>query len=241
VCLFLHIQITSNMKTEHIRFILILITILVNGKALIAQKSETGNWWIYFGNQAINKKWNWHNEVQYRNYNFIGDMQQLVLRTGIGYNLSENNNNILLGYGFFNSQNYLPNSDIKTGTNEHRIYQQFITRQSFGRFFIQHRYRLEERFLPNDFKMRFRYFLGLNVPVNSKKMTAKTFYLSAYDEIFLNMSSPVFDRNRLYGALGYVVNKDIKIELGFMSQMLEKTKRNQFQVVVFNNIPFGRK
>jgi hypothetical protein len=229
------------MRGENIRYFLIIITILVNTTAILAQKSETGNWLIYFGNQAINKKWNWHNEVQYRNYNFLGDMQQLVLRTGIGHNLSENNNNILLGYGFFNSQNYLPNSDIKTGTNEHRIFQQFITRQNFGRVFIQHRYRLEERFLPNDFKMRFRYLLGLNIPLNNKKMAAKTIYLSAYDELFLNFSSPVFDRNRLYGALGYVVNKDIKLELGFMSQMLEKTKRNQFQIVVFNNLPFGRK
>lgn len=229
------------MKSEHIRYILILVTILVNGKALLAQESETGNWFMYFGNQAINKKWNWHNEVQYRNYNFLGDMQQLVLRTGIGYNLSENNNNILLGYGFFNSKNYVPYWDIKTTTTEHRIYQQFITRQNFGRVFIQHRFRLEERFLPSDFKMRFRYFLGLNVPLNNKKMIAKTVYLSAYDEIFLNFSSPVFDRNRLYGALGYVVNRDIKFELGFMSQMLEKTKRNQFQIAVFNNLPFSRK
>jgi hypothetical protein len=213
----------------------------VNGKSLLAQESETGNWFMYFGNQAINKKWNWHNEVQYRNYNFLGDMQQLVLRTGIGYNLSENNNNILLGYGFFKSKNYVPNWDIKTTTTEHRIYQQFITRHNFARVFIQHRFRVEERFLPNDFKMRFRYFLGLNVPLNNKKMIAKTIYLSAYDEIFLNFSSPVFDRNRLYGALGYVVNKDIKFELGFMSQMLEKTKRNQFQIAVFNNLPFSRK
>ena len=69
---------------------------------LYAQKTDVGNWFIYFGNQKINNRWNWHNEVQYRNFNFIGDLQQLLLRTGIGYNLTENNNNILLGYGFIN-------------------------------------------------------------------------------------------------------------------------------------------
>ncbi len=203
-----------------------------------AQKSDIGNWFIYFGNQKINKKWNWHNEVQYRNYNFAGDLQQLLLRTGIGYNLTGNNNNVLLGYAFINSQRYLLNSNDKAGTNEHRIYQQFITRQNFSSVFIQHRYRIEERFLPNDFQVRFRYFLSLNVPINNKTMSGKTFYASAYNEIFINMDSPIFDRNRIYAGLGYVINKNFRVETGFMAQSLEQTNRNQFQIIVFNNIPF---
>ncbi|MCZ8196734.1 MAG: DUF2490 domain-containing protein [Flavobacterium sp.] len=203
-----------------------------------AQKSEVGNWLIYFGNQAINKKWNWHNEVQYRSFNFIDDTNQLLLRTGIGYNLSENNNNLLLGYGFINTQRYVANSDEKDSFNEHRIYQQFITRQNFGRVYLQHRYRLEERFLPDDFQLRFRYFLALNLPLNKKTMEKDAIYLSAYNEMFINTESPIFDRNRLYGALGYVINKNFKVEAGFMAQTLEKTNRNQFQIVIFNNLPF---
>ena len=202
-----------------------------------AQNSNTGNWFIYFGNQKINCKWNWWNEVQYRNYNLAGDLQQLLLRTGIGYNLSENNNNILLGYGFIHSENYISNTDKKVSTNEHRIYQQFITRQNFNRVFIQHRYRIEERFIKDDFKMRLRYFLSFNIPINHKTMAAKTIYLSAYNEVFLNTQKTVFDRNRLYGALGYVVNKNIKLEAGFLAQTLETKNRNQFQLVVFNNLP----
>ncbi len=208
--------------------------------SVYAQKTDVGNWFIYFGNQKINSRWNWHNEVQYRNYNFIGDLQQLLLRTGIGYNLTENNNNILLGYGFINSQRYLPNSDQKVGTDEHRIYQQFITRQNFGRVFVQHRYRLEERFLPDDFQMRFRYFLSFNVPINHKTMTNKTFYASAYNEIFVNKQGTYFDRNRLYGALGYVIDKNFRVEAGFMAQTLQNTNRNQFQIALFNNLSLSK-
>jgi hypothetical protein len=219
------------------RFLFIVLFISVSIHSF-SQKSDVGNWFIYFGNQKINKKWNWHNEVQYRNYNFAGDLQQLLLRTGIGYNLTENNNNVLLGYAFINSQRYLPNSDDKSGTNEHRIYQQFITRQNFRWVYIQHRYRIEERFLPNDFQVRFRYFLSLNVPINDKTMSRKTFYASANNEIFINANSPIFDRNRMYAGLGYVVNKNFRVETGFMAQSLENTNRNQFQIIVFNNIPF---
>ncbi|TAH29167.1 MAG: DUF2490 domain-containing protein [Cytophagales bacterium] len=220
--------------------ILLLLVVFIHLNTL-AQKNDTGNWFIYFGNQAINKKWNLWNEVQYRNYNFVGDLQQLLLRTGIGYNLTENNNNILLGYAFINSQRYLANNTDKVGTEEHRIYQQFVTRQEFGRIFTQHRYRIEERFFNNDFQVRFRYFLSINIPINNKTMTAKTVYASAYNEIFVNGQKPVFDRNRLYGAIGYVFNKYIRAEVGFMAQTLENTNRNQFQIVIFNNLPFRNK
>jgi hypothetical protein len=205
--------------------------------SLPAQNSKTGNWLIYLGNQAISPKWNWWNEVQYRNYNLVGDLQQLVLRTGIGYNFTENNNNLLLGYGFVRSANYKLSTNEKVNSNEHRLYQQFITKQNFGRVFLQHRYRLEERFFTNDFKLRGRYFLSLNLPINHLGMVKHTIYLSVYNEIFINSKTALFDRNRLYGALGYVINKNLKLELGFMAQTLERTNRNQFQIVLFNNLP----
>ncbi|HNH23202.1 MAG TPA: DUF2490 domain-containing protein [Ferruginibacter sp.] len=226
----------TNIST--LRMLLIVLFAFSSTRA-VAQRSDVGNWFIYFGNQAINKKWNWWNEVQYRNYNFAGDLQQLLLRTGIGYNLSENNNNLLLGYGFIRSERYLSNG-AKTGSNEHRVYQQFITRQHFGRVLLQHRYRIEERFLPDDFQVRFRYFLACNIPLNNKTMSRNTVYLSAYNELFLNAESPVFDRNRLYGAIGYVINKYLRAEAGFMAQTLEASNRNQFQLVFFNNLPLKK-
>ena len=222
-----------SMKKFFLSFFLF-ISVLSNTQA---QKSDIGNWLIYFGNQAINKKFNWHNEVQYRNYDAIGDLQQLLLRTGIGYNLTENNNNILLGYGYIHSQNYLPNKKDKVSINEHRIYQQFLTRQNFGKVFLQHRYRIEERFLKDDFQMRFRYFVSANVPLGKKTMAANTFYASAYNEIFINAQNTYFDRNRLYGGVGYVFNKSIRAEFGFMAQTLQLVNRNQFQIMLFNNLP----
>ncbi|MDQ0594915.1 hypothetical protein QFZ37_003284 [Chryseobacterium ginsenosidimutans] len=203
-----------------------------------AQKSDLGAWYMYFGNNKISKKLNLHNEIQYRNFDGIGDLEQLLVRAGIGYDLTENNNNILLGYGFILSRPYI-NSE-KTENIEHRIFQQYITKQKFGRFNIQHRYRLEERFLEEDFRMRFRYFLGLNIPITNKEMLPKTLYVSAYNEIFLHFDSPVFDRNRVYGALGYVINKNMRIEAGYMNQIQENKNRGQIQIGFYNNIPFTK-
>ncbi len=225
---------------KQIKTLLILLLLMSVGTVCKAQESETGNWFIYVGNQSFNNKWNFWNEVQYRNYNFIGDLQQLIIRTGVGYNLTEKNNNILLGYAFVNSHPYVPNTDEKTSNNEHRIFQQFITRQHFGRAYIQHRYRIEERFLADDFQLRFRYLLGFNVPLNHKTMEDKTVYASAFNEIFLNAQSPIFDRNRLYGGIGYAINKNFRVEVGFMAQTLESSNRNQFQIFLFNTLPFTK-
>ena len=220
------------------RLIKILLLTICFYNFSFSQKSDIGNWIIYFGNQKINPKWNWHNEIQYRSYNFIGDTNQLLLRTGIGYNLTENNNNLLVGYGYINTQKYVLNSNQKVDSNEHRIYQQFISRQTIGRVFLQHRYRIEERFIADDFQLRFRYFLGINIPINKKKLEKGAVYLSSYNEIFINTENPLFDQNRLYGALGFVINKDFKVEAGFMAQTKENSNKNQFQIAIFNNLSF---
>lgn len=194
-----------------------------------SQGSDFGNWMIYFGNNKLNEKFNIHNEVQYRNYNAVGDLEQLLLRTGLGYNLTPNNN-LLLGYGFIRSENY-QNLDTKLVLNEHRIYQQFITKQSFGRVIFSHRYRLEERFVADDFKMRFRYFLATNVALNHKLLVPNTIYLSAYNEIFINAKNQLFDRNRIYGGLGYKVSNNLKLEIGYMNQRFFVGNRDQINLI----------
>lgn len=203
-----------------------------------AQKSDLGAWYMYFGNNKISEKLNLHNEIQYRNFDAGGDLEQLLIRTGIGYDLTENNNNVLLGYGFILSRPYI--NGEKTENIEHRIFQQYITKQKFGRFNLQHRYRLEERFLEDDFRMRFRYFLGLTIPINNKEMQPKTFYASVYNEMFLHFDRPVFDRNRVYGALGYVISKNLRIEAGYMNQIQENKNRGQVQIGFYNNISFTK-
>ncbi|QTN39834.1 DUF2490 domain-containing protein [Cryomorphaceae bacterium] len=198
----------------------------------VAQDSPLGNWINYFGNKVINEQWNWHNEVQYRNYNAIGDLEQLLIRTGVGYNLTEGNNNVLLGYGYILSENYVGEEE-KESVNEHRIFQQFITKHAIGVVNVQHRYRFEQRWVESDFKMRLRYFLSLNIPLNRKPITDGSWYGSVYNEIFLNTGENVFDRNRLYVALGHQFSKKFRLEVGYMNQYLPGLDRDQININSF--------
>lgn len=204
---------------------------------LLAQESDFGNWWIYLGDKKINSRFNWHHEVQYRNYDFIGDLEQLLLRTGLGYNFSPQNNNLLLGYGFIQSEPYERDTQEKFRVDEHRIYQQFIHKNSVLNAALQHRLRFEQRFIEQEFKTRFRYFLAINIPLNSKGLVEDSFYLSGYNEVFLNTTSEInFDRNRIFAGLGYRFSKYIRSEIGVMNQSTSTTGRNQLNLITFVNL-----
>ena len=140
-------------------------------------------------------------------------------------------NNILLGYGYILSENYVGDNDDKVSVNEHRIFQQFTSKQNIGSVKLNHRYRFEQRLVESDFKMRFRYFLGLNIPFNNNDKN--NYYFSAYNEIFLNTESAIFDRNRVFGGIGYHLNKNIRFEIGYMNQFFETDSRDQFNILTF--------
>jgi hypothetical protein len=70
----------------------------------------------------------------------------------------------------------------------------------------------------------------MNIPFKNSK-----YYLSAYNEVFLNGESNVFDRNRIYGGLGYQIGTGVKLELGYMNQVFETTSRDQINIITFVN------
>ena len=83
---------------------LYLILILTLPISLMAQSSDLGNWIIYFGNKKINNQWNWHHEVQYRNYDAIGDLEQLLLRTELDTTLRKTTTIYFLAMALFTAK-----------------------------------------------------------------------------------------------------------------------------------------
>ena len=213
------------------KYILCLLLIISMLDTVLAQEEDFGKWLVYFGNQKINNKWLLQSDVQYRLNQTPEQKSQLLLRAGLGYNLTEANNNILLGIAYIES-NLLEGDVTMPSTNEKRIYQQYLYKQKRNNLFITHRVRMEERFLADDFGLRSRYFLSLQKPLNGKLLNRRSIYASCFNEFFLDIKNQKFDRNRLYAGIGFGVSNDIRLETGYLIQAQKNNTRGQFQLIV---------
>ncbi|MBU2019386.1 MAG: DUF2490 domain-containing protein [Bacteroidetes bacterium] len=201
-------------------------------------QDKIGAWYIYFfSTQFKQKPWGVQGDVQFRNWNMGGDLEQLLLRGGFTYSPKNKNLKTTLGLAHITSGRY---GEDKSTTDEIRIYQELLFPAQFGkRFFTSHRFRLEERFVENqNFRSRFRYNLFLNIPLNKAVLSKNAVYLALYNEIFINGQRNIgngakvslFDRNRLYTALGYVIKQNVRVQAGMMLQTTENWRKFQFQL-----------
>ena len=209
----------------------------INAKAQVNEK-RMGAWYMYFWNTTIKQStWGFQGDVQYRNWNALGDLEQLLLRGGVTYSPKDAGIKFTAGYGNIQTGKYGSSNETSM---EHRIYQEALFPQTIGqRFHLNHRIRYEQRFVDGqDFRTRYRYNLFVNVPLNNTKIVAKTVYLALYNELFMNgqrnignnRTVQLFDRNRLYGALGYAIKKQMRIQLGLMRQTNDIYGKNQTQL-----------
>ncbi|MDG1517791.1 MAG: DUF2490 domain-containing protein [Flavobacteriales bacterium] len=200
-------------------------------------EEKLGAWYMYFFNTTFKESpWGVQGDLQFRNWNTAGDLEQLLLRGGITYKPEKSDIKLTLGYGNVTTGTY--GSENLT-TSEQRLYQEALFPVKFGnRFYTNHRLRYEQRFVENqDFRTRYRYNLFLNIPLNKAEMDDKTLYLALYNEIFINgqrnvgngNSVEIFDRNRLYLAMGYIIKKGLKIQIGCMKQSTDNWQKSQFQ------------
>ena len=223
------------MKT-FIRNFALFVFLLSTFSALSAQSARnlTGNWLMYFGTNRVSEKLSIHSEVQFRNHTLLpGNTEQLLLRTGLNYHIAAN---AMVTAGYGNITSYHFDSPQKGPESlEHRIWEQFILTNHVGRVKFEHRYRVEQRWIGNIYKNRLRYRLMLFVPLNKRKLEKGTVFLGLYDEIFMNTKETFFDRNRLYGALGYQANQKTSFQLGMMNQRVNAYGKWYLQLsVVFN-------
>jgi len=202
--------------------------------SLLSQEDKTGNWLMYFGTNQILDNWSIHTEIQYRNHELTPNtVEQLLLRTGINYHLSSASS-VTLGYGFIPSYDY-ESEKSKPEKTEHRIFQQLIMTNKIGRIKFEHRYRVEQRWVNDDYRNRLRYRLMTFIPINKPVIEKGTFFVGIYDEVFMNTKSTFFDRNRLYFSLGYQVKKSLQVQLGYLNQRLNSFGKHHLQLgVIFN-------
>lgn len=215
--------------------LLLLILTLTPFFILIAQdtgENQLGSWHMYFGTNKIAERWSIHTEAQLRYYENGKNFNQLLLRTGLNYHI--NANAIATGgYAHITTDITFDEFPDETSSKENRIFQQFILKNKVWEFLFEHRYRLEQRFLDfgdrTDTQHRARYRLQVTLPLSG------IFFLNFYDEIFLNLQDEVFGQNRLYGALGVNVTKNLSAQVGYLKNHFRTANFDRLQIGVFYN------
>lgn len=198
---------------------------------------------MYFNQTRLHENWSIHSEVQYRSFEINPNTEQLMFRLGVNYHIN-NNYSTSLGYA------YVPNfafdkENIKgIQVSENRIWQQFLMKNTIGRVNFEHRYRLEQRWLQttngDKYLNRIRYLLRVMVPLNKKQIENQTLFLNFYNELFIHFSNTPFDRNRLFGALGYQLTTNLNIQLGNLAQTVGTATRHYLQTAVVFNPDFSK-
>ena len=201
-----------------------------------AQPAKFGNWMVYNGTVNLPYKLQSTGEIHLRNYNTIGDIQQILLRGHIGYPLANNNHIVSIGYAYIYNEDYIANTDIKKSSQENRIFEQYLYKFKYKKTVLLNRWRLEHRYLAAGQQLRLRTLLSVNYPITKDKMDAKTWYFCSSNELFLKNTGELFDRNRFAIGVGYQKDKNLKVEVSLMNQALSSNNRNQILIALINNL-----
>ena len=214
--------------------------------------NNTIGWYNYFGTFKLSNKFGLHTEYQWRREDLIKNRQQGLLRVGFNYNL---NPRVMfrVGYAWIETFPYgeFPINGFGKDFTEHRIFEMVQLSHKEGIVDFSHRFMLEQRFggrysspsvtREDEFPMlnRFRYMVRLQIPLKGREMKDKIPYIALYDEIFVgfgkNVSANVFDQNRLGLLFGYRFDKNVRIEAGYLNQILQFGRQINGQNVFQNN------
>jgi len=207
-------------------------------------------WYNYFGTFKVTENFAIHTEYQFRRNEFITEWQQSLLRLGVNYQLNQKIQ-FRLGYAWIETFPYgeIPINGMGKDFTEHRIFQMLTLTDKIAIVDFSHRFMLEQRWVgrysnsnmtnEDEFPLlnRFRYMFRFQIPLKGKEIKDKAPYLAIYDEIFIgfgkNVNENIFDQNRIGILFGYRFNQVVRIEAGYLNQMLqlgrEVNNRNVFQ------------
>ncbi|WP_324719650.1 DUF2490 domain-containing protein [Salinimicrobium sp. HB62] len=186
----------------------------------------TGSWTEVVGQHKLSEKWCLGTTAISQHYRVYDDLQFILLRTGVAYRFTDNAL-VSIGYDYFYSESY---SEDRSQF-QHRAWQELNLSSRYSGLGISHRYRFESiwtRKEPQyDLSHRIRYRLKVEHPLSGN------FYLSAFNEIFINTGTPYFNQDRVALALGYHLNPNLRLELGYLKLHFDRAHYDRLRLAMF--------
>ncbi|GAA4005111.1 hypothetical protein GCM10022408_16160 [Hymenobacter fastidiosus] len=208
------------------------------GQAQRVRDENHIGWYVYEGDHALGRRWTIHTEYQWRRVDFIRDWQQSLARLGAGYQVLPR---VKLGGGYTRLVTHVYGDYPTAGTGvpfpEHRAYEDVQLSDTIGRVTLDHRVRLEQRWIGQlsetggravqdwEYQNRIRYQLAAVLPLRGPRVEAGEWYLTGFEEVFLSfgrhVGANVFNQNRVAGGLGYQVRDNFRLEAYYLNQITQ--------------------
>jgi len=201
------------------------------GSEVLAAGSTLSNdfrlWTPVFVTAPLSTSFLGYAEIHPRFGDDVSGLNQLILRTALGYKLNENWS-VWQGYARITThENVNYQSDF---IEEHRIYQQLTYSDTLPFIKIQCRTRLEARWIDHTdvTALRARTMLRMDVPL---PMVPDWSFVT-YDEIFINLNGVSggpeagFDQNRWFIGFNREFTKQINVDFGYHMQIINTRTEN---------------
>ena len=203
-----------------IKFFTLLLLIVFN-RFVIGQTSgnnhRQGTWNLINIKYNLNKSFFVTFEGQLRSLGTYTDFHYHEFSQSTNYRF---NTNLIgtIGIGKYDTYQEGGNFITPKNNDEIRLWPQLTTFQRFEHITIEHRYRMELRFATNNYRNRYRYRLGVQIPFGKQENGYTPYSIQLNNELFFSENEPYFERNRLQGIFNYKPSIIINIQIGYLYQ-----------------------
>ncbi len=211
--------------------VLLLLLASVVPTFAIDSEQELGSWIGATSALRYSDKWSLFLQGELRTWEMVSNLNELLWRIAGHYDFSER---YMGAFGYVRVDTW-PYTDVRFRKfYENRIYQEFLIRTKWGNAKVNHRFRLEQRWITTEefgreYSNRARYMLQYTHPLNSDTIKPGTYFIKVLDEIFVDFDSGDYwfnlegseaglNQNRLYVGAGRQLTALTNLRLGLMWQ-----------------------
>ncbi|GAA4231424.1 hypothetical protein GCM10022291_03850 [Postechiella marina] len=224
------------------KYYIALIVLLLSINITLSQtpvEDQLGSWFTTSGTYTISNKMSFSNTLQSWHYKIADNFNFLFTSLAVNYRVS-NKLTTSFAYGFMDIDSGFKKESAHT--YENRLMEQISYKHKLAKLPIDHRFRVEQRFLNkpanNILLNRLRYRLGTKIKLNN------ALFIRLNNEFLVvvkTKDTDQFTENRAYAALGINIFKSANIQVGYLNRKIKGLDLHRLQLGLFYKIDLRKK
>ncbi|MCL6267228.1 DUF2490 domain-containing protein [Flagellimonas myxillae] len=175
-------------------------------------EQSAGSWLEFSGTNKLSEHWSIPLSGILRHHDLFDSYDFSFIRTGASFHFNKTTT-LTGGIAHVNTKTYMDTGET-SHIYQYWIYEEFSLKQPLRRGVLSHRWRLENRWIRNNnethFNNRARYRLLFHRPIRGN------YYITTFNELFVNLSGAFFNQNRFYIGLGRALSPNLKVDIGYL-------------------------